>query len=103
MSWLPLVGLYLLLMVGLFWCFRRCFTGRYQALLRTLLAGILLLMLGELIAEERGLWVIPGSTGLYFLEAPIEGALLVLATLLNSLIPYVVLERRQARRSGGKA
>lgn len=64
------------------------------ALVRTLALGTLLLMLGELVAEERGLWHIPEPLGLLFLSAPVEGGLLVVATLLNSLVLYWLLEHR---------
>ncbi len=99
MSWLPLIAAYLLVMIALTWRMRGHFSGRWAALLRTLLAGSLLLMLGEVIAEERGLWAVPRPLGLFLFKAPAEGFLLVVATLLNSLLPYVALRQRAKRPS----
>ena len=94
LSWIALIGPYMALMILLSMLCRHLFRNKFTRVVRTLLAGTLLLMLGEIIAEERGLWIIPSSSGVYFLKAPVEGALLVLATLLNSLLAYLIVRSR---------
>ena len=99
MSWMILIAVYLTLMVVLAILGRRLFEHQLPILVRTLVAGTLLLMLGELIAEERALWTIPSASGFYILKAPAEGALLVVATLLNSLLPYLWFRRARSREA----
>ena len=93
MSWLGLIEIYAGIMILALLLSWKRFAGKRGRLIRTLLSGTLLLFLGELVAEERGLWFIPASSGIFFMSAPVEGAILVLATLLNSLLPYVLLAR----------
>lgn len=101
MSWWPLILVYTACLFLATLLQQREISSQSGALLRTLAAGTLILMLGELIAEERGFWFITHHSGLLFLSAPIEGALLVIATLLNSLLPYLWLKRRMRPRRAG--
>ena len=95
MPWLPLIGIYLAAMVLMTWRSRSLLAGNGRALARTLAVGTLLLALGEIIGEERELWSITHGSGLLVFKAPIEGAALVLATLLNCLLPYLMLKARE--------
>lgn len=79
----------------------RLLRGQWWRYTRALALTTLILLLGEAIAEERGLWTVTQPSGHYVLAVPIEAVLLVLATLVNSLLPYVWLEKR--RRTKGRA
>ena len=76
---------------------RRLFRRRWGHLARTLIFCTLLLLLGDAIAEQRGLWLIPQPAGVVFIDLPVENLLVVVATLLNSLLPYLLLKDRSSR------
>lgn len=94
MSWTTFVLAYAALMALALLLGRRAFRGGGRALARTLVFGACLLALADILAEQRGLWFIPRPSGLYLLASPVENLLLIVAALLNSLIPYVLLRGR---------
>lgn len=94
MSWPVFVLLYAAAMAVACFLGRRLWRHRPGALLRTLALGALLLLLADGLAEERGLWVIPRPSGLHILAAPAENLLVVLAAIVNSLLPYLYLKKR---------
>ncbi len=93
MSWPTFVYAYAGVMALVCLAARRFFQDQPRRLLRTLILGALLLLIGDSLAEQRGLWLIPRPSGVYILAAPVENVLLVLAALLNSLVPYLLLKR----------
>lgn len=76
---------------------RRWLAGQWWRFARTLLVCTLILLLGAIIAEERELWIVPGSTGLYLLEVPVETFLIIVPTLVNSLLLYLLLSKLLSR------
>lgn len=90
MSWIDFVYLYTGVMLIATLACRRLLTGRWWRYTRTLAAGTLVLLLGDAIAEERELWVVPKPVGIYILEVPAETVLLILASLASSLLPYLL-------------
>lgn len=97
MPWAELIYVYLAAMLVATALGRRLIGGAWWPYCRTLLFGTLILVLADAIAEERGLWTVPEPIGLFVLEVPLETVLLVLATLMNSLLLYLLVSRRRSR------
>lgn len=97
MPWMSLIVAYTAAaLVATVLC-RRLLAGQWWRYARTLLVGTVILLLGDAIAEERSLWVVPRSSGLYVLEIPIETVLIVASTLVNSLLLYLLVSRFLSR------
>ena len=94
MPWAELIYAYLAAMLAAIVLGRRLVGGAWWAYCRTLLFGTLILLLADALAEERGLWDVPEPVGLFVLEVPVETVLLVLATLMNSLLLYLLAANR---------
>lgn len=100
MNWLPFVLCYaaVTFMIGVGLHVKGQLRLDSPATARAVISASLLLLLGELLAEERGLWLIPAHSGLLLLRTPLESLLLIIATVLSSLQIYVlagyVLRRR---------
>lgn len=99
MSWLPFTLLYLGATGVAAYLGRRLLSPHWGRLVRVILFGTLLLLLGDAIATQRALWEIQRTAELYLLGAPIENFILVVATLLNSLLPYLYLRERAQSKS----
>lgn len=99
MTWTELVILYILGVSALATCVRHLFVNRLGRMIRTLLFGGTILLLGDIIAEQRRLWLIPKPMGGLLLGAPAENFLLATASLLLSLILYLLLAGRSQRYS----
>lgn len=97
MTWTSFTLTYAALILCFTIMYRRLFAGAAMCLVRTLIFGTLLLLLGDALAEQRGLWLIPRPRGVYILDLPVENSIIVLATLLNSLVPYLILRRRSSQ------
>ena len=109
MSWIPFVGSYALvtLAVGIALHRRGVLRLGSPGIGRTIAVVSLLLLLGELLAEERGLWTIPVHSGVLVLRTPLESLLLIATTAFSSLQIYAaveyLLQRRGDRRPAGSA
>ena len=94
MTWSELVstfGVVALLVAAIAWPHFRTQTRR---LARTLAFGTAILLLGDIIAEQRGLWIIPQPAGPLLFGAPIENVLWAAASLWLSLSFYLILKGR---------
>ena len=92
MTWLRFVILYALSITTLGMVLHHFRILRLDStpLLRAITVASGLLLLGELIAEERGLWIIPAHSGKLLFKTPFETIILVATTSINSLQIYAL-------------
>ena len=100
MSWVPFVMAYaaLTLVLGTILHLTGILRINSLPIARAVVVISALLLLGELIAEERGLWVIPMHSGFLLMRTPIESILLIVTTVVNSLQLYVLVGFLMSRR-----
>lgn len=103
MSWTELVGTYAVAALTLAWLSRKNFRNAYARLLRTVCFGTAILLLGDIVAEQRGLWLIPSPAGPLLLGAPLENISLSAGSILFSLALYLSLKDRLRARTSGRS
>ncbi len=103
MTWSELVATYAivaLLTAALAWPHFKSQSRRFA---RTLALGTAILVLGDIIAEQRDLWIIPQPAGPLLLGAPIENVLWAAASLSLSLSLYLLLRGRLRERTARRS
>ena len=79
-----------------------------RPILKTLTIAALMLCIFDEVAESRHVWRFPSTSGIYFLDVPIENVLIILGAVASSLLVLVLFgghlhasdrrSKRQARR-----
>ena len=99
MSWIEFSSYYLLANFILVLSSYRLFRDRWALVVRAVTFSVLILMIGDALAEARGLWLIPKPFGPTVAGVPVENIFITTGTVLNSLAFFRITEVAFAARN----
>jgi len=68
--------------------------GRWQPAVRTVIGVTMMLCIFDGVAESRLLWRFPALLGIYALDVPLENIVITFATVVNSLVLFLLFDER---------